>query len=81
MWPRPCRPIRAILRGDDSIWKYWVANLLCDVEPDVRTALEQDVARICQQPTKSEVAEEVDVAMRNVLFLLENKDPDRGWLG
>lgn len=67
-------PIRAILQGDDSVWKYWMASLLCDVEPNVRIALEDDIIRICEHPTAAEIVDEVHLAMRDVFLLMAYGD-------
>ena len=68
-------PVRAVLRGDDDVWKYWVVSeLLVDGPEELRDALSEDVMRIVNAPTPGEVAEEVHLAARDVVFVMSYVD-------
>jgi len=63
-------PVRAVLRGNDDVWKYWViCELLVDGPRQLREAVSEDVLRIVNKPTTGEVAEEVDLTARDVIFV------------
>lgn len=60
--------IRAILAGDDDVWKYWIVSaLVAHLSPQIQTALTADIRRITETPTPGEAAEEVDDVAREVL--------------
>jgi hypothetical protein len=64
-------PIRAVLLGNDDIWKAWVLHLLCEVQPVVRRALRTEVSRICEMPSALEIQEGACDAAHEVLSLLD----------
>lgn len=62
--------ILKVLRGDDNIWKYWVlTRLAVNFDKEARMAIIDECLRIANQPTAGEVAEEVNLAARNILIL------------
>ncbi len=68
-------PIRAVLNGDDDIWKFWVlAEVVLPGEGELRLALESEVLRIVNHPTPGEVDEEVHLIARDVLFVVVYND-------
>lgn len=63
--------IRRVLVSDDSIWKYWVLSRLCGrLSPVDLVQLIPDIARLADQPSDEDVAEEVDVEARALLATL-----------
>lgn len=61
-------PIRDILKGNDSIWKFWVIDLLVrHLKPDVQSELRADLLHLANEPTADEKLEEVDCIAREVL--------------
>lgn len=57
-----------ILRGDDSLWKYWVlVKLVPRFGSATRRLLAEECARIASHPTREETEEEVHLAARNIL--------------
>lgn len=60
--------IRAVLDGDDDVWKYWVLDQLVSIlDSSVRAALLEDVQRIIDEPTPGELAEEVHLVASDVM--------------
>ena len=63
--------IRRMLVSDDSVWKYWVLSRLCGrLSPVDLVQLIPDIARLADQPSDEDVAEEVDVEARALLATL-----------
>ncbi len=68
-------PVRAVLQGQDDVWKYWVVSkLLVDGPPQLRSALSDEIFRIVNAPTLGEQAEKVDLVARDVVFALSYVD-------
>ncbi len=61
-------PVRNILTGTDSIWKYWIlVSLLPETHKSVVKALAPELQNLAANATKDEIAEEVDIEARNLL--------------
>ena len=61
-------PVRKILTGTDSIWKYWIlVSLLPQTHKSVVIALTPELQNLAANATKDEQAEEVDVEARKLL--------------
>lgn len=57
-----------ILQGDDDVWKYWILNGLIghsDVVPN--DVLMKEMSRIAENPTQSEIEEEVHEAALDII--------------
>lgn len=64
--------ILAILNSDDGVWKYWTLELVVSkLRVDVLTELEEVLVKLAHSPTEDDRVEEVDIAAREVLKLLE----------
>ena len=63
--------IRAVLRSDDAIWKYWIlVSLRSRLEPAVLAQLIPDITRLADQPSERDRSEEVDAEARVLLASL-----------
>lgn len=61
-------PVRAVLRGEDEVWKYWVVSrLLSEVDAAVFEALVPELVRLADAPSAGEAREEVHLVTREVL--------------
>lgn len=60
--------LRAILLGEDDIWKAWMILCVIAPSPGLARALFPELERIAEAPTVGERAEEADQAARNVLL-------------
>jgi hypothetical protein len=62
--------LNTILTGEDPIWKYHViSNLLPRLKPEICESLMGEVVRIINQPTSSELAEEVHLVAKDLMVL------------
>lgn len=62
--------ILKVLQGDDDIWKYWVlTRLAVNFDKEARDAIIGECLRIVNHPTDGEVAEEVNLAARDILII------------
>lgn len=60
--------IRAVLNGDDAVWKRWTIELvLKDACAEVIVGLCEEIERLASHPTQAEHLEEVDVVARSIL--------------
>ncbi len=62
--------LNAVLQGEDEIWKYNIIdNLITRLNPDVMKASMDEVVRIINDPTESEVREEVNQVAKDAMCL------------
>lgn len=60
--------INDILAGKDSIWKYWLIELLVqELSSDVLSELRHELQRLARQPTRNDKLEKVDTLAQHVL--------------
>jgi hypothetical protein len=62
--------ILAILKTNDSVWKYWIISIFGKITND--NFFRNEIIRIATNPTKDEVAEEVDKIADEIII-------ERGW--
>ncbi len=68
MGDRLVEPVKAILRGDDGMWKYWIISMLVSVSGEtVIVALEGELSRLVAHPSENDVRDEVDIAAKELL--------------
>lgn len=61
-------PVRKILHGSDDIWKYWVISILLGrADKDIVCSLKPELERIINNPTNSEMTEEVNIVVGALL--------------
>ncbi|HRQ88667.1 MAG TPA: DUF5071 domain-containing protein, partial [Bacteroidia bacterium] len=59
-----------VLQGNDDTWKYWIlTRLAVNFDKEARKPIIDECLRIVNRPTDGEVAEEVNLAARNILIL------------
>lgn len=62
--------ILSVLQGDDDVWKYWVlTRLAVNFGREARASIIDECLRIINKPTEGEIAEEVNLAARDILIL------------
>ncbi len=62
--------ILKVLQGGDDIWKYWVlTRLAVNFDREAREPIMDECLRIVNDPTDGEIAEEVNLAARDILIL------------
>lgn len=59
--------VRAVLDGDDLVWKYWIVHSVLGASRPLAEAFRADVERLASSPTESEAGEEIDEVARAVL--------------
>ncbi|MCV9930701.1 DUF5071 domain-containing protein [Flavobacterium sp. LS1R47] len=62
--------ILAILKTNDGVWKYWIISIFGKITND--NFFRNEIIRIATNPTKDEVAEEVDKIADEIII-------ERGW--
>lgn len=66
--PELVEPVRAVLNGNDNIWKYWlVSSFLPLVRADIFNSVATDIERIAYSPIQGEVDEELHLAAQQLL--------------
>jgi hypothetical protein len=60
--------VRAVLDGDDLVWKYWIVRAVLGVSRPLAQAFRADIERVARSPTESEASEEIDEVARDVLL-------------
>lgn len=59
-----------VLQGGDDIWKYWVlTRLAANFDREAQASIMDECLRIVNKPTDGEIAEEVNLAAREILIL------------
>jgi hypothetical protein len=62
--------ILKVLQGGDDLWKYWVlTRLAVNFDREARAPIVDECLRIVNDPTAGEIAEEVNLAARDILIL------------
>lgn len=59
--------VRAVLHGDDDVWKYWVVSTILGSSRPLAEAFRAELERLACAPTTSEASEEVDDAAHETL--------------
>ena len=60
-------------KQNDNIWKYWIiASLISNLKDKPSYEIVSAIKRIAEHPTKNELAEEVDIVAKKVLFELKS---------
>ncbi|MCC6131085.1 MAG: DUF5071 domain-containing protein [Acidobacteria bacterium] len=65
--------VRAILRSDDDVWKYWVLERIVAANDEVCAGLRPELKRIVQSPTPGEVYDEVFLQASEILKCWERR--------
>ena len=59
-----------VLQGSDDVWKYWVlTRLAVNFDREAREPIMDECLRIVNKPTDGEIAEEVNLAARDIVIL------------
>jgi len=62
-------PIREILEGSDSSWKYFlISNLISNLDVEVYGLLTPDLQKLVVTPTEADIAEEVNLVAKEALI-------------
>lgn len=69
--------LRAILAGNDEIWKYWIVGDVIGSNAELFAMFHDDLNRLANNPTTHERAEEVDQQAREVLANGPHPWPDQ----
>ncbi len=59
--------VRAVLEGNDEVWKYWVVSTILGPSRPLAEAFRAELERLASTPTVSEASEEVDDVARETL--------------
>ena len=59
--------IKTILKSKDSVWKYWILELVFrNLDTEVQAELREDLMRLSKYPATADTAEKVDVVARSI---------------
>ena len=60
--------VKTILNSNDAIWKYWTLTyIVSKMPPQIIKMIKKDLERIVNNPSDSEILEEVNMAATNLL--------------